>query len=446
MLKAITSIRKDPLAFLDQMWRRHGDVVQFPIPRPPTYLITDPDGVQTVLVTNARQHTKRTLQYDNLAYVTGNGLLTADDPPWSQHRRIIAPAFHQQALRPIADQITAATVPFLDDWCQLNNGSIVDVEAAMMELSLNVVAAALFGAQWQQQSPNLTKATVAALDQVIARARNPLAPPLSWPTPGNRRLRRSVAQLDAAVASVLTARSADIERGSDLRRDVPPDLVDLLVANSHGSDASFDTRGVRDELVTFLVAGHETVASAMTWVWSLLSRNRDVLDRLHVEVDEVLAGRVPSIADLPALVWTRAIVDEALRLYPPAWVITRKSTCEQELGGHLVPDQSLLIISPWLLHRHPQNWERPESFEPQRFLERSSKPASDYLPFGLGPRLCIGRELSLMECTLILASVAARFEFVASADLAAPPVLASVTLRPLGGLRLSLRHRPGHRS
>ncbi|MGV1037678.1 MAG: cytochrome P450 [Candidatus Nanopelagicales bacterium] len=439
MLKSFGRIRRDPLQFLAAIWREYGDVVQFPIPRPAVYLLTDPDGVRDVLVASARDYNKRTLQYDNLATVTGSGLLTADDPPWRARRRVIQPAFHHERLASVAEHAVAAVEPYLARWQRLGDGAVVDVDEAMMELSLQVVASALFGSQWDAQAKELTQATLVALDQVVARARNPLAPPLNWPTPGSTRLRRSIRTLDAAVAEVLTARRTAGAADGANEDDDRGDLVDMLLAARSDPAAQLGGSGVRDELVTFLVAGHETVASTMTWVWQLIACNPTAAAALHAEVDSVLAGRLPTFADVPHLRWTRAIVDETLRLYPPAWVITRKSTAGHVATGVAMPTGSLVIMSPYLVHRHPDAWDRPEEFDPSRFLDGSTRRDA-YLPFGLGPRLCIGRDMALLEATLVVAAIASRFRFE-SVGSDAVEALASVTLRPQYGLPMRVYGR-----
>lgn len=434
MIKSMRLIRRDPLAFLYQTWQRHGDIAQFPIPRPGVYLVSEPGAVRSVLAVNSRDYSKRTLQYDNLALVTGEGLLTADDPPWRERRRVLQPAFHRDALEGACLQTGSCVEALLTRW-SATGGAVVDIDQEMMDLSLNIVAAVLFGAAWERQAAKLTASTVVALDLVVARARNPLPPPVGWPTPGNRKMRRAVADLDAAVEQVLTARRSAGPAAS-------ADMIDLLLAESDGPDPVLDSRAIRDELVTFLIAGHETVASAMTWAWYLLGRSPDARRRLQAEADDVLGGRTPEFADLPNLPWARAVVDETLRLYPPAWVITRKALADHELAGSLVPKGSLVIMSPWLVHRHPDSYAQPEEFDPQRFLDRSSKAAPDYFPFGLGPRLCIGRDLALMECTLMLAAIAGRFDLTLASPAADTKPLASVTLRPRNPLRLTLRQRP----
>ena len=207
MMSSIGPIRRNPLEFLAATWRRHGDVVQFPIPRPATYLISNPADVRSILVGSTKSQSKRTLQYDNLATVTGNGLLTADDPPWREHRRVVQPAFHHSELAGVVAHTAEALNPWLDSWRDSSTAKVMDLDEVMMEVSLQVVASALFGSDWQASASGLTKSTIIALDAVVARARNPLAPPLWLPTPGNRRLKSSIAALDAAVDSVLDQRA-----------------------------------------------------------------------------------------------------------------------------------------------------------------------------------------------------------------------------------------------
>jgi len=436
MMRNFLLIRRDPILFLSNMQAAHGNVLQFPIPRPGVYLVSDPDAVKEVLVTNARQYSKRTIQYDSLSLVTGNGLLTADDPPWRAHRSVLQPAFHHEALSGIAEHVTQAVKVRVDEWEQLDGSTPQDVEAEMMQTSLQVVAGALFGSQWNDQARGITEATVVALDAVVARARNPLAPPLSWPTPGARKLRRSIGTLDDAVSSVLRTRKLNPGEVQSL-----PDVVDLLLASAVDPGALLDDQAIRDELVTMLVAGHETVGSAMTWMWFLLASNPGPADSLHAELDAVLDRRLPRLSDLESLPYTRAVVEETLRLYPPAWVITRKALADQELSGHEIPAGSLIIMSPWIVHRNTTAWDAPEQFRPERFLDGSSSARrAAYLPFGMGARLCIGRDMALLECTLILATIASRFrlQLPLGHEVIALP---SVTVRPTGGLPMLVEPR-----
>lgn len=436
MISAIGPIRRNPLEFLAQMQARYGDVVQFPIPRPPTYLVSGPDDVRAVLVAGTKTQSKRTLQYDNLATVTGNGLLTTDDPPWREHRRLIQPAFHHSELVGAVQHTNRALEPWVTRWRDTPGDSVVDLDAAMMELSLQVVAGALFGSDWRAVAPELTQATVIALDQVVARARNPLAPPRWLPSPGNRRLTSAITSLDRCVDAVLLQRAR--------RQGQRGDLVDLLIAGLRQPDGGLDRVAVRDELVTMLIAGHETVASALTWAWYLIGRNRRVQQALTDEADQVV-GDVPlALADLERLPYARAVVDETLRLYPPAWVITRKLLTPIQLADQLLPAGALVIMSPAIIQRHGSVWSDPDVFEPQRFVGAQMRTQSGYLPFGLGPRICIGRDFALAEATIVLATLARYFVFVPVDQRQITP-LASVTLRPPDGLAVHIRQRAGQR-
>ena len=440
MLRSIGQMRRDPLAFLVRMRAEHGDVLQFPIPTPATYLVSDPDAVRRVLVTNARAYGKRTPQYSSLSLVTGEGLLTADTAAWRPQRTLVQPAFHRSSLDLVARHVADAVDRLMATWRYLD-GHVVDVDAAMMHLALEVVGESLFGSDLSGEADQLARATLDALDVVVKKARSPLQVPLSVPTPTNVVLRRAVARLDATVDAMLAERARrPLAEGEPAR-----DMLDLLLA-AHGDDGSTLSQAqVRDQIVTFIVAGHETVASALTWAWSLLADDAEVLARLRAEVAAATGGDAPRIDDLPQLPFTAAVLDEVLRLYPPAWLVTRRSLEPDELGGVEVPADALIIVSPWIVHRDERLWPDPERFDPDRFLDehgarrRDLVASSAYLPFGAGPRLCIGRDMALLEGVLVLASLATRVDL----ERVEPPPRAVplVTVRPDHGLPLRLRVR-----
>jgi cytochrome P450 len=439
MLRAMRRIGDDPLAFLAEQWRRHGDVVQFPIPSPPTYLISDPDDVRAVLVGRSRDVTKDTIQYRALSRVTGQGLLTSNNPVWREHRRVLQPAFHTDTLPAVAGHTARAAARLLDR-LEVGDGGIVDIDAEVMTLALEVVGDSLFGHELGPVADRLAAATLTALGEVVSLARMPLRAPGWIPTPGNRRMARSLAELDAAVAAILAQRNT--QGPSD-----PHDMLDMLLASP------LDRVAVRDEIVTFLVAGHETVASALTWALVQLGTHPDMADRVAAEADEVLSGTIPEegagagpragaapVVDLSVLARlrvARAVIDEAMRLHPPAWLITRSTTADMELGGSHVPAGSLVIISPWIVHRHPSAWDAPEEFRPDRFLPapaasgaRVGNPVTRtaYIPFGAGPRMCIGRDFAYAEAVLSLAMICRAVRLAPSGT----PVraLPLVTIRP----------------
>ncbi len=441
MMRSIGLIRRDPLAFLAQMREAYGDVLQFPIPSPPTYLVTDPEAVRRVLVTNAKGYGKRTLQYTTLSLVTGEGLLTADTEAWRPQRRLVQPAFHHASLELVATHVRDAVDRLVDRWAE-RDGEVVDVDEAMMHLTLEVVGAALFGADLSGDARHLAEATLDALEVVVKKARSPFSLPLRFPTPRNIVLRRAVRVLDRAVESILVQR-----QGNPLiDGQAPRDMLDLLLAAHDDDGSTLSRRQIRDQVVTFIVAGHETVASTLTWAWHLLSTNPGPARQLRDEVDAVCGPAGPTFDDLARLPWTTAVLDEVLRLYPPAWLVTRRSLVPDVLAGVEIAAGSLVIVSPWLVHRDVNAWPDPEIFDPSRFLDESGIRRRDvltspaYLPFGAGPRMCIGRDMALLEGVLVLAGLACRVDLE---PLEPPPrAVPLVTIRPAAGLPMRLRIRP----
>jgi len=433
MLGSFGAIRKNPLAYLDSVWRTYGDVVQFPVPKPPSYLVNDPDGVRSVLVTNARSYGKSTIQYSALSLVTGEGLLSADTAEWKRQRPMVQPAFHRETLTTIVSHVATAAERIIEDWNALTEGAVVDIDAAIMNAALEVVGHALFGSDLSTDADVLTTATLDALDVVIARARVPITPPAWVPTPGNRKLSSSVAALDRAVHSMLDSRGV---------REAPADMLDLLITARDDEGHALTETEIRDQVVTFIVAGHETVASALTWTFALLAENPEVMRLLQAEADAVLGGNAAQFADYQRLPYARAVIDETLRLYPPAWLITRNSLGDDSLGGYEVPEGSLIIMSPWLLHRHPGVWANPDRFDPQRFID-GEIDRSAFIPFGAGPRQCIGRDFAYVEAVLLLSSLVAHFDLEYPAGQQRPPAVPLVTMRPANGLHLRVSARSG---
>jgi cytochrome P450 len=425
MLSRAVTMARDPLRFLEQTYAALGDVVELPLPRQPVLLLDDPAGVDHVLRTANHNYSKRTVQYDTLALVTGRGLLTAeaDGPEWLAHRRIQQPAYHADRLGRLVATTVEATDEMLSTWPSA--GCVVDVEEAMSEISLEVVSRALLGA-YRGETRALVGSVSTALQRVIARARNPLAPALGVPTPGNMRLREAVRRLDEVAGQLVAARRrAPHASGGD--------VVSLLI------EADLPDRQIRDEVITTLVAGHETVASAMTWTWWLLASHPDVQARVADEAALVL-GADGAPTDPALLPLTRQVVDEALRLYPPAWVVTRRARAADAVSGVDVRAGTLIVISPWTLHRRESLWAKPNAFRPERFAADRSIPREAYLPFGAGPRLCIGREVALAESVVVLARIAQNWS-MERADGGGVRPQALVTLRPRGGLRLRVRRR-----
>lgn len=431
MIRGIPAMVRNPLGWLEQAVRRYGDLVALPMPRTPVLLVNTPAGARRVLQENHPNYTKQTVQYGALSLVTGAGLLTADGEPWRRHRRVMQPAFHHGEL----DQVAAATVTAAERlgrvWDEVPAGTPVDADAATMRVMLEVVGRTLFADDLSGPGDRVVIAVEEALRGVLARARSPLRP-------SRRRLRRSVAVLDQVCAEIVDRRRRQgIEPGD-------PDLLAVLLRAS--GEAELSDQEIRDELVTLVIAGHETVASSLTWTLGLLAGAPVVQAQLHAELDTVLATaagplRAPRWTDLPALAHARAVIDESLRLYPPAWVISRRALAADRIDSVTVPAGTLLLISPWLLHRREQTWPDPLRFDPARFLGGPAHRREGYLPFGAGPRQCIGRDFALVEATLLLAALLRDRTVERPAGASVPRVDALVTLRPRGGLPLLLTPR-----
>jgi cytochrome P450 len=459
MIRGIRAIMHDPLRWLEQAVGRYGDLVAFPLPRTPVLLVNTPSGARRVLQENHRNYTKQTVQYGALSLVTGAGLLTSDGEGWLRHRRIMQPAFHHGGLDQVAGPSRAAAEQLRSIWDAAGPGVSVDADAATMRAMLEVVGRTLFAADLAESGAEVVDAVDQALAVVLSRAKSPLSngPLGRLPTPSRRRLRRALATLDRVCEDVVRRRR---EQGIGAEDG---DLLAVLLratewgagpgaevgsepgagsGSEPGAGAGMTAREVRDELVTLVIAGHETVASSLTWTLHLLAGAPDVQKQLHAELDEVLAGRAPDWSDLPALTYTRAVIDESLRLYPPAWVITRRAGEPDVIDGVKVPAGTLLLISPWLLHRRAENWPDPRHFDPARFLDPElGRRRPGYLPFGAGPRLCIGRDFALVEAALILAGLLRDRTVEHPPGAPEPEVDALVTLRPRHPLLLNLSPR-----
>ena len=431
MLGWLRAIRTDPLGFLQRMTRDYGPVVQFPIPSPPSYLVDDPAAVRRVLVDRARHYDKATVQYRSLSLVTGEGLLTTSGEVWRRQRRMVQPAFHRASLEAVVGHAATATDDLIARWGDLSRGAVVDIDEAMMRVALETVAASLFGTDLSADADRLASATLEALDVVVSSAQVPIRLP-AW-TPSQRTLRRATRELDEAVHAMVSRRLAEPEPRAD--------LLGLLVA-ALGGDDPIPVREVRDELVSFMVAGHETAASAMTWALWLLAGDPGAQERAIAEVREVLGERAVEVDDLARLPYLRAVIDEAMRLYPPVWLVTRRAMEADVLGGREIPAGSLVIMTPYLAQRDAAAWPDPERFDPQRFLgERRGGAAddADYWPFGLGPRMCVGKDFAYLESIAVLASLLQRVRVSRVPGDRDPRAVPLVTLRPADALPLVVR-------
>ena len=423
-LMDLKMFRDHPHRFLLDLTRKHGEVVWYGVGPLHFVIGTQPKHIQHVLVEGQKVYTKDTFQYRLLTDVTGEGLLTSEGDLWRERRRIQQPAFQRKRLDLVSTATLRATRQMLNRWEEENRRE-VDAAAEMFRLSLDVVMDVLFGYPLGDRAPEIVKATLGVLDHLIERSRSVPGIP-SWFSPASHfRSQRALQDLEDVIASVLAHR-----RSLKEPRD-PSDLLDLLLA-AEGEDR-ITAKGIRDEMMTMIIAGHETVASALTWAWWLIGKSPEVEGALADEARSI-PPTAEGLAVLQALPYARNTISEALRLYPPAWVVSRKSEPNGEDPSRWLPEGTLVMLSPYVTQRHPDLWPDPERFDPKRF--ETMPPAGTYLPFGTGPRLCIGKDFALVEATLVLTEVARRCRLRPTAHTATDH--AGVTLQPEGGLPVEI--------
>lgn len=427
---------RDPCSAAMTWTRRHGPIVRFRIGPMIVHIVADPDAVKHVLQTNSHNYHKAE-RMGFLADFLGRSLLTLEDEPWLRRRRLAQPSFHRERLAELGEAMTAGARRLVERLApHADSGRPFDVHAEMMRLTLGVAGEALFGVDLGAHADAVGRALAVILRHTAARLNAPLPLPLWLPTPGNRRYRAALRSLDELVFRMLR----DF-RGGRVR---PRGLVaQLMAARDAGTGAALTDAELRDEIMTLIFAGHETTASALTWTWWLLAHNPACAARLRDELARVLGGRAPTVADLPNLQYTCNSVQEAMRLVPPSWGIARMPLADDVVGGYAVPKGSLVILAPCATHRDPRHWDAPETFDPDRFTpaRAQGRHRFAYYPFSAGPRVCIGSSFSMMEATLVVATLMQRYRLEPDPTRAVE-IEASLTLRPKHGLWMTL-HRAG---
>ena len=429
---------RDPLGFLRRCSREYGDVVRLRFPGTLAYLLTHPDHVEQVLVKNNRNFIKDRYTRTELS-VLGNGLLINEGHSWRRQRRLAQPAFHRRRVEAYGETMVGFAERLLEGW---QDGEIRDVHREMMRLTLEIVAKTLLDADIAREAEGVGEALGEIMNYFSDEGSGSFLRmlPESVPIPAKLRYRRAVRRLDGIIYSII-----------DERRRSGADTGDLLSMLLHAEDEDgnrMDPKQLRDEVMTVVLAGHETTAIALSWTFYLLGENPDIEAKLTAELEEVLDRRAPSVRDLPRLRYADAVIKESMRLYPPAWAIGREALADCEIGGYHVPTKTQMFISQHVTHRDPRFFDDPDAFDPSRWHDGRTEdlPAYAYFPFGGGPRLCIGTNFARMEAVLLLATVAREFRLEpVTGD---PPVpQPSITLRPRGGItmRLSKRRAARHR-
>jgi cytochrome P450 len=436
LLRVVATGQKfDPLAYAKWVSDTYGGLVYTRFGPVRFYMVADADLTHDILVTqNDKFHKAKTVKEVFRPFI-GNGLLLSEGDFWKRQRKLTQPAFHSKRIQSYADTMVAHTERMLDTW---RDSQPVWIDRAMMKLTLNIVCKTLFDADVSGDADRvgdlMTETLEAASDRLNAAIRLP-----EWlPTPKRRRQKAMIAELDAIIQRFISERRATREDKGDL-------LSMLLLAQDEDGSQMTDQQ-LRDEVMTLFIAGHETTAVALSWTWYLLSQNPDKLATLLDEVDSVLGGRSPTLADLPNLAYTEMVVKEAMRLYPPTAGVSREPVEDVVVGGYTLPKGTMIIISAYAMHRNPRYFADPEAFIPERFSKENEAniPHYAYLPFGGGPRVCIGNQFALMEARLILATILSRWELrLEPGQTIAPEQL--ITIRPKHGLRMKpVARQPAH--
>jgi cytochrome P450 len=436
LIGSVRQVQRAPLQFLTELTHTYGDIAFVRFLVWPVYVVNHPDFIKQVLQEHHRSYNKDNFDYRLLRPLLGKGLLTNNGASWLQQRRLIQPTFHRQRLAAFGSLMTEATLAMLERWERCaERGEGLDVAVEMRRLTLRIIGQALFSLDLSAQAKTVGQALTTANNYLSAPF-----PPLYVPTPRTRRMLAALHRLDALVYDLITAHRQS-------QQDEPDLLSVLLAVRDEETGEGMSDRQIRDEVITLLLAGHETTAVALSWTWYLLAQHQECEQRLHEEVDAVLGGRLPTVEDLPTLPYSRMVLEESLRLYPPAWSFSRNALADDELGGYHIPAGSTVLLCPYTTHRHPEFWEQPEVFDPLRFTpERvAARPHYAYFPFGGGPRLCIGSAFAMMEAQLILVTVAQRYRLCLGTDVRVEPE-PRITLRPRGELPVTLvRKSPSFR-
>jgi cytochrome P450 len=426
--------REDPLHLFLRVHQQYGDVVRLRMgPTVSLLSLTHPEHLKHVLVDhNARYH--KGFGLSRARPLLGNGLLLSEGDFWKRQRRLAQPAFHKERLAALATTMVEATSHMLSRWQAHPTSQPLDIAAEMMRLTLAIVGRTLFSTDVSGEADRVGRAATLAIEETNRRILSLFLLPLSLPTQRNRAFRGALATLDEVVLGIIARRRQQQTEGNDL-------LALLMAAQDADTGERMTDAQLRDEVMTLFLAGHETTANLLAWTWHLLSRHPEVEARARAEVEQVLGDRPPGAQDVPRLRYLTQVLEESMRLYPPAWIFARQPIQEDEVAGFRLPasPRVIVVMSPWAIHRQPHLWPEPERFDPERFSpERSAgRHRMAFVPFGGGQRLCIGNSFAMMEAVLIAALVLRRFRLrtVPGHEVVPEPL---VTLRPRGGLPMHL--------
>jgi cytochrome P450 len=424
---------RDSLAFVTRIAREYGDIVRARFFYVPAYFLYHPTDIEYVLATNNRNFIKPlSFRSPFFRRVLGNGLLTSEGEFWRRQRRLAQPAFHRERINAYADVMVRDAEKMLAAW---RDGDAHDIHEEMMRLTMEIVTHTLFNVDVANDAEK-----VAAALREIAEPFSQQAT-LKWildnrlPTSGNRRFHKVAAELDEVIYRIIGQRRAAGAKDQG-------DLLSMLLEAQDEDGSQMTDQQLRDEVITLFLAGQETTALVLSWAWYLLAQHPEIEAELWRELEEVLGGRAPTLADMPRLVYTEKIVKEAMRLYPPAYAVGREAINDCEVGGYRVPAGTQIFMFTWVVHRDPRFFDEPEQFKPERWTAEFTGrlPKYAYFPFGGGPRVCIGNSFAMMEIILLMATVAQRFR-LRTAPGQVVELFPAMSLRPRDGIKMTIEER-----
>ncbi|HSH02637.1 MAG TPA: cytochrome P450 [Anaerolineae bacterium] len=408
---SISMVSENVLNRYLELWEKYGDIIYMKLGPMHTYILANPEHIHHVLVKNQKNYYKG-VAYDSFRLLVGNGLVTSDGDIWHRQRRLLQPTFTPRAIQQYTDMMVDITEKMVARWRpQAESGQPLNIDAEMLRLTTSIIGRSLFNIDLSENLTEIGEAFQEVFAIIPQRGTNPVNIPLSIPTPTNRRFNKNLAIVEQFVADQIASKRAAKEDDGSL-------LFRLLRLQHEDSGQHMDDKQLRDEIVTLFFAGFETTARTLTWCCYNLSQHPDVMDKLAAEADKVLNGNALTVDDLHQLQYTNMVINETLRLYPPVVVMPRQNTEADEIGGYHIPPNSMLLLLSYVVHRYPDLWEDPETFDPERFHPDIDKdrPKYAFIPFANGMRICIGNHFALLEMAIACATIAHHYRLEPAND------------------------------
>jgi cytochrome P450 len=423
---------RNPLEVMRNAAREYGDMVRIPVILQSRILLNHPDYIQQVLIHQQNKFHKSTLSKEATRRLLGQGLLVSEGDFWRRQRRLAQPAFHRQRINEYSSTMVECAEAQMRNW---RDGEKRNIAEEMMALTLEAAVRTLFGTTMPGEAQRVGRAMGFLMRYSLGRARKPINIPQNWPTPRNKRATREYDFLDSLVYRIISERRAQTGNHRN-------DLLSMLMGAMDEDGSQMTPQQLRDETMTLFLAGHETTSLTLAWTWYLLSQNTAAETRLHEELDGVLGGRMPDVGDLGRLPYLHAVVNEVLRLYPPAYLLARTAIAPFSVGGYEFGTGETVLMSQWVMHRDSRYYDDADAFRPERWLNGLADrlPPGAYFPFGDGPRRCIGQGFAMLESALVIATLAQKFRFrlIPGREVETEPL---VTLRPKHGIAMSIYGR-----